>query len=269
MSYDKDYGFLYVFGEVSPVWSRRGTDPFSIALSRPVGSVEHGVYAAIDIRTDRVVWRKESPWGMSGGSGALSTAGGLLFHMEGDGNVQADDARTGKTLWRFQTGALPVPGPMGLTGGVPGAAYEGGGVEYVAFVAGSTLWAFSLRGSLPPREAPPEPPRTVGFSGIVRTLPDDGSGEITLGRSDSMVQTAGAASTEDGITPLRCRVKAGVRFRWMNRGTSAHSVAAADGSWRTPAIPPGESLTFRVDKSGTYAFSIAESPWSKAQLIVR
>ena len=60
-----------------------------------------GVLVAIDSRTDKIVWKKDMN---SRGGGLLSTAGGLVFESEADGNFTAYDAKTGETLWQFQIG---------------------------------------------------------------------------------------------------------------------------------------------------------------------
>src|SRR5258708_39737015 len=49
-------------------------------------------FAAIDSRTDKIVWRKEVPMSALGRSGAMSTAGGLMFRGGDDGNFGAYDA---------------------------------------------------------------------------------------------------------------------------------------------------------------------------------
>jgi outer membrane protein assembly factor BamB len=45
------------------------------------------------------------PYFSNPNGGALSTAGGLVFAGESDGNFVALDARTGKDLWNVQLGA--------------------------------------------------------------------------------------------------------------------------------------------------------------------
>jgi len=103
------------------------------------------VVAALDSRTGKVVWKKELPSyddsGLKSNGGALSTAGGLVFHQGGDGTLQAYSATTGETLWRFQTDfAVGDGSPM---------SYAVDGKQYVAFIAGSKVWAFTLGGKLP------------------------------------------------------------------------------------------------------------------------
>src|SRR5207248_238577 len=80
--------------------------------------------------------------GYKGNGGALSTGGGLVFHQGGDGTLQAYDARTGETLWKFQTDFAG--------GDAPPMSYAIDGKQYVAFVAGTKVWAFTLGGKLPP-----------------------------------------------------------------------------------------------------------------------
>ena len=69
-----------------------------------LNSLAHGVLAAIDSRTNKVVWKKNSG---RRPSGAMTTAGGLMFQSAPDGNVQAYHARTGNMLWQFRL-AQPV-----------------------------------------------------------------------------------------------------------------------------------------------------------------
>jgi quinohemoprotein ethanol dehydrogenase len=270
MSYDPGTGYFYAMAQVNSIWARRTADPFSLILALPPGSAQYGLYAAIDSRTEKIVWQKKSPWGLSGGSGALTTKGGLLFHMEGDGSVQADNARTGETLWKFQTGSIALMGAAGQAGGVPLATYAVDGVQYVALVSYRALWTFSLGGSLPPREPSPPPPQVAGFSGLIAQLPSDGSGEIVLGPVQRPGSSWGQApSNDDEFAPVRVQVRAGVGFKWTNRGSSAHTISADDGSWTVGPITTGQSAVLTISKPGSYSYSSAEAPWIKGQIIVR
>ena len=67
--------------------------------------------------------------------GTLSTASGLVFAGEEDGNVMAFDAATGKNLWRLQTGGGVRAGPMTLM-------HDGEQVVVVA--SGGTVIALAL-----------------------------------------------------------------------------------------------------------------------------
>jgi alcohol dehydrogenase (cytochrome c) len=65
----------------------------------------------------------------------LSTAGGLVFTGDAEGNFIALDAAAGKPLWHFQMGAAVYAAPM---------AFAVNGKEYIAIASGSALYAFGL-----------------------------------------------------------------------------------------------------------------------------
>jgi alcohol dehydrogenase (cytochrome c) len=92
-----------------------------------------GFLKAIDPATGQIKWQFEhtSPtW-----SGVLSTAGGLVFTGDAEGNFIALDAAAGKPLWHFQMGAAVYAAPM---------AFAVNGKEYIAIASGSALYAFGL-----------------------------------------------------------------------------------------------------------------------------
>jgi alcohol dehydrogenase (cytochrome c) len=69
-------------------------------------------------------------------SGILTTASDLLFTGSREGYFSALDARDGKLLWKVSAGGDIAMGPM---------TYQVNGKQYVAFAAGSSLFAFALR----------------------------------------------------------------------------------------------------------------------------
>jgi len=92
-----------------------------------------GFLKAIDPVTGEIKWKFEhtSPtW-----SGVLSTAGGLVFTGDAEGNFIAMDAASGRVLWHFQMGGAVYAAPM---------AFAVDGREYVAIAAGSAIYAFGL-----------------------------------------------------------------------------------------------------------------------------
>jgi quinohemoprotein ethanol dehydrogenase len=111
-----------------------------------------GVFAAMDMRTNRIVWRQA--WADECYSGSAATAGGLVFVGRSDGRLTALDSSNGARLWEFQTGA-------GLN--APPTVFEHNGKQYVAAYSagnlfagsakGDSLWLFSLEGSIDPVEA--------------------------------------------------------------------------------------------------------------------
>ena len=69
-------------------------------------------------------------------SGLLSTASGLIFSGDAEGNFLAIDARSGKFLWRFQMGSA-LHGTSAIT-------YMLDGRQHVLVPAGTTLTAWAL-----------------------------------------------------------------------------------------------------------------------------
>lgn len=68
-------------------------------------------------------------------SGVLSTAGGLVFSGDAEGNFIAFDSATLRPLWHFQMGGAVYAAPM---------AFAIDGKEYIAIAAGSALYTFGL-----------------------------------------------------------------------------------------------------------------------------
>jgi len=92
-----------------------------------------GALRALDPTTGEMKWEWKHPsptW-----SGVLSTAGGLVFSGDAEGNFMAFDAASGKILWHFQCGASVYSSPM---------SFAVDGKQYVTVGAGSALFAFAL-----------------------------------------------------------------------------------------------------------------------------
>jgi len=98
-----------------------------------------GVVAALDPSSGRVAWSTPLPKPAAGG--ALATAGGLVFVGDDDGYLYALSARSGAIVWRADLGRRFGSAPI---------AYELGGVEYIAVVAGGSQ--VSVAGDAPARE---------------------------------------------------------------------------------------------------------------------
>jgi alcohol dehydrogenase (cytochrome c) len=98
------------------------------------GGRGYGALRAIDPITGGVKWqfRYYSP----SMAGVLSTASGLVFGSDMDGNLMAFDAAGGKNLWYFQTGSSIWAAPT---------TYMLDGRQFVVLPSGTTLFAFALR----------------------------------------------------------------------------------------------------------------------------
>jgi alcohol dehydrogenase (cytochrome c) len=94
----------------------------------------YGALRALDPATGERRWEFEyiSP----STSGLLSTASGLIFSGDAEGNFLAIDARSGKFLWRFQMGSA-LHGTSAIT-------YMLDGRQHVLVPAGTTLTSWAL-----------------------------------------------------------------------------------------------------------------------------
>ena len=129
----------------------------------PIGSAMSGNWTAIGGNTNKIAWQKNVPFRVGSGGGSTTTAGGLVFHGDPGGTIQARDAKTGELLWQFQTGFGAEATPM---------VYEVDGDQYIAIAAGGNqgvgsangdaVWTFSLKGQLNPLWPPPPPPTVAG-----------------------------------------------------------------------------------------------------------
>lgn len=259
MGYSPQTGFFYAQGIGSVSRARRiSSDPFfrgSAPMLNDLLPPGVPVLTAIDSRTNRTAWRKELPQGGIGTSGPLTTAGGLLFRGDPDGNMQAYDAKTGDLLWAFQTG---VGGARG-----PATSYEVDGEQHIAVVMGSALWAFKLNGTLGQQPAP-----RAGGRVAVPSEPTDQIETASLVQSADRGVGARYAFDEHAFNPLRARVQAGTYFSFVNNGQMTHTVAALDGSFTTPPIRMAETAYVKIDKPGTYRYACKDHPWAVGEITV-
>lgn len=117
-----------------------------------------GAFTAWDVAAARPAWQiKENlpVW-----SGALATAGGLVFYGTMEGWFKAVDARTGKPVWQFKAGSGIVGQPV---------SYRGpDGKQYIAIASGVGGWAGAVvSGDLDTRDAS----AGNGWGGALADLP--------------------------------------------------------------------------------------------------
>lgn len=258
MAYSQQTRFFYATGNAGLQWFRRSQDPdfYSLGFSGRVPGISklgYGVLAAIDTRTGKVAWQQHFTGARP--SGAMTTAGGLVFQNLSDGELQAYDASTGKLLWQFEMG--------GVSGGPP-VAFEQGGQEYIATLAGGSVWLFKLGGSLPQRPAP-KAPASEDFAGPIS---DQTNIETATLVSDMGLTGKHAIQDEYEFNPFRVRVKAGQKISWRNNGVLDHTVVAADGSWSTDTLHPLDIGAHVFDQPGTYVYHSKEFPWQYGEVIV-
>ncbi|WP_029353981.1 lanthanide-dependent methanol dehydrogenase XoxF5 [Bosea sp. 117] len=89
-----------------------------------------GNFIAWDNTKGKIVWSLPEPFSVW--SGALATAGDVVFYGTLEGYLKAVDAKSGKELYKFKT-------PSGIIGNV--TTYEHKGRQYVAILSGVGGWA--------------------------------------------------------------------------------------------------------------------------------
>jgi lanthanide-dependent methanol dehydrogenase len=94
------------------------------------GGTNLGNFIAWDAGTGKIKWSDPEPFSVW--SGALATAGDVVFYGTLEGYIKAVDPDTGKELWRFKT-------PSGIIGNIN--TYEHGGKQYIAVLSGVGGWA--------------------------------------------------------------------------------------------------------------------------------
>jgi alcohol dehydrogenase (cytochrome c) len=102
----------------------------TLAMYPAPGGTNMGNFIAWDARTGKIVWSKAEPFSVW--SGALATAGDVVFYGTLEGYLKAVDAKTGNELYKFKT-------PSGIIGNV--MTYTHNGKQYVAVLSGVGGWA--------------------------------------------------------------------------------------------------------------------------------
>ncbi|HEU5470712.1 MAG TPA: PQQ-binding-like beta-propeller repeat protein [Actinophytocola sp.] len=243
---------------------------------RPPGEYQTGGIVAVDPSTNRVRWKKRMPYSLAHGNGILTTASDLLFIGQPDGNLLGLDARTGRELWRFQTGAAISSSPI---------MYEVDGEQYLAVYAGGTsipygnsaprgdfLWAFRIGGTVAPAPTPPPPVvrrpvsggpvegGVVGNTVIIGRTYDPATGQI--GATESTAVNA--------MAPTHLRVPAGTAVTFTNHPENANVRGATqffEGLFDI-RLAPGESYTHTFPEPGEYFFNDPHSPRSTGKIEV-
>ncbi|WP_374368486.1 methanol/ethanol family PQQ-dependent dehydrogenase [Dongia sp.] len=102
----------------------------TLSMYPPKGEENLGNFIAWDATTGKIKWSLPEPFSVW--SGALATAGDVVFYGTLEGYLKAVDAESGKELYRFKT-------PSGIIGNVN--TYEYDGKQYVAVLSGLGGWA--------------------------------------------------------------------------------------------------------------------------------
>lgn len=268
-AYSPSTGLLYVLGmhfvftltraeqeaQKGELWTGGRLEPMTSEST-------YGTISAIRPSTGKIVWQRRTGWLWSG---ALATAGGLVFAGENDGWFRAYDARTGRPLWEFFCGA-------GVN--APPVSFELDGEQFIAVVAagsrysetrGSALLVFGLGGS---RAAPAiaERPMPASSGAAAEAWPPDSATRVSSrlaysaaervafigvdADSRAMSFDGAAQGGETFVVPLGWTVE----IRLRNGDATPHSARVVASRETIPLTIPGA------------VFAGAESPNAEAGL---
>jgi PQQ-dependent dehydrogenase (methanol/ethanol family) len=117
-AYSPRTGLFYVLGSYVPMLftldsAQKSGEPFAHAVFKKFQpeSLGFGTFTAIDVSTGKIRWQKKVPQHLRY-SGALATEGGLVFFGDAEGWLNALDAATGETLWRYRVDESTLGPPI-------------------------------------------------------------------------------------------------------------------------------------------------------------
>lgn len=161
MSFNPKLSLMYIpFTDMCNYTTSKAPEGYKTGVLEPGGTFEmegsgaYGGLEAVDPSTGEIKWRWKTKYPMF--SSTLSTAGGLVFSGDVQGNFLAFDAKTGDKLWKFKTGSghrgsatsfaingkqyIAVPAGWGGVAGLISAAWP----EIATFPTGASVWVFGL-----------------------------------------------------------------------------------------------------------------------------
>jgi PQQ-dependent dehydrogenase (methanol/ethanol family) len=277
-SFSLDTGYVYVgYSLIDSAYSNALDGRVNTA--RPYGEYLGGGLAAMDPRTNTVVWRKPSQWWLSLGTGLLTTAGRLIFQGHPDGTLNAMDDATGEDLWSWQCGAGACTGPI---------SYEIDGEQYIAILAGGEweplgdlvpygdgLWAFKLGGTVPQAATPTPPPTRNPITATPVTGTAAGN-TVTLGRTwDNATSAPGTAEStvaQNAMAPQALTIPVGTTVTFTNPSSNSYAHGAVsffEYEFDTGVLMPGQSFTFTFATAGEYYYNDPIFPQNTGLIIVQ
>jgi alcohol dehydrogenase (cytochrome c) len=141
-SFDPDTGLFYVPSlEQCAIFTRADTAPepqrglMGGGADQPPSEPGKFYLRALDPKTGALRWEYPMTGPATMWAGAISTAGGVVFFGDDDGQLVALNALTGKHLWHYYMGQLLTASPI---------TFSVDGKQYVAIASASDIFAFAL-----------------------------------------------------------------------------------------------------------------------------
>jgi quinohemoprotein ethanol dehydrogenase len=254
-SFSQQTGLMYVCGIHQPqIWTGKpdqitpGTLRLGSAFVTPPGGETWGTVSAIDVRTNRVAWQAQTEQMCIGGT--MTTAGGLVFAGEGNGNFDAYDAKSGARVWQFQTGAgVNAPAMTYQVDGQQYVAVASGGNFQLDFPRGDTLWVFALNGTMGPVAAPPAPAAQVAPT----------------------ARSVNSVKIEDfDFSPgvFGVSVPPGTTITWTNNGPTVHTTTSDNNLWDSGDLDVGQSFSVTLTDPGVYWYFCRPHPFMRGTITI-
>ena len=121
---------------LKPSRFEEGKEYYSTGTKEDPREISEKVLLAFNPETNAFVWKYPQTGNSESWGGVMSTVTGLLFFADDAHSFEAAEARTGKSLWHFNTGQDIKASPM---------SYAVGNKQYVAIASGSDLFSFALQ----------------------------------------------------------------------------------------------------------------------------
>ncbi|MGA8594984.1 MAG: PQQ-dependent dehydrogenase, methanol/ethanol family [Bryobacteraceae bacterium] len=121
---------------LKPQQFSEGKEYYATGVKHGQDQFQQKILVAYDPETNEFAWRYPQVGSGRSWGGTMTTAGGLVFFGNDAEAFEAVDARTGQSLWHFNTGQSMHASPM---------SYEVAGTQYVAIASGSDVFSFALR----------------------------------------------------------------------------------------------------------------------------
>ena len=185
-----------------------------------------GYLTAYDLSTGKKVWQNKFP--ESCYSGAVTTAGGIVFVGQNNGEFQAYDIESGEKLWSFQTGAgANTTATVFEDEGEEKVAIYAGGNSLAATPHGENFWVFSLGGTMGPEKGTEKE-----AEGTVHKGEEEGKeagGETPAEKSGEEAAAGGAPNAEAGkeVFAEECSVCHGATGHGGNGGPDLRTMPLA------------------------------------------
>jgi alcohol dehydrogenase (cytochrome c) len=112
-----------------------GETYYGTGTKQPPDMHAEKILMALSLPDGKVVWRYPQVGEGESWAGTLTTSGGLVFFGDDAASLEAVEAKTGRSLWHFNTGQNMHASPM---------TYAVDGVQFVSILAGSDVFTFSL-----------------------------------------------------------------------------------------------------------------------------